>query len=217
MEAGDIPCPPAGPGGDTTTPARLKPAARPLAPSCSHLLAVGGHEVEAAGGDGQGDGHAGELQVALPQDGVQGAAAGLGAGGSVRNGAPGPGASSPSRGGQLALPTGATRAPGARPSTGGWAEVQPSATGSPSPPAALLAQPHLPPPHGSLGTGHSLTHQADRLPARSAAGCQSGPGGPPLRPPTHPSTGTRRRRGGSALTATSAGWRTRESAQEGRG
>lgn len=46
----------------------------------AHLLAVGGHEVEAAGGDGQGDGHAGELEVALAQDGVEGAAAGLAGG-----------------------------------------------------------------------------------------------------------------------------------------
>lgn len=78
-------------------------ASRP-APA-SHLLAVGGHEVEAAGGDGQGDGHAGELQVAFPQDGVQGAAAGLGAGGSVGKGAPEPGTSSPSRGSQLSSPS----------------------------------------------------------------------------------------------------------------
>lgn len=44
------------------------------------------------------------------------------------------------------------------------------------PPAAPQAQPHLPPPHGSLGTGHSLTHQANGLPAGSKARCQ--PGGP---------------------------------------
>lgn len=90
-------------------------ASRP-APSCSHLLAVGGHEVEAAGGDGQGDGHAGELQVAFPQDGVQGAAAGLGAEGSIGKGAPGPGASSPSRGSQLSSPRGQQepRVPGLR-------------------------------------------------------------------------------------------------------
>jgi len=71
-------------------PALLKPATRHL-PDCSHLLAVRSHEVEAAGGDGQGDGHAGELQVALAQDGVQRAAAGLGANGSVGKGLPGPG------------------------------------------------------------------------------------------------------------------------------
>lgn len=34
VEPGDTPCPPAGPGGDTTTPARLKPAAQPLPLTC---------------------------------------------------------------------------------------------------------------------------------------------------------------------------------------
>jgi len=35
----------------------------------SHLLAVGGQQVEAAGRDGEADRHAGKLQVTLPQDG----------------------------------------------------------------------------------------------------------------------------------------------------
>lgn len=74
---------PAGPGGDAQIPARFKSAMQPPAAPRSHLLAVRGHEVEAAGGDGQGDGHAGELQVAFAQDGVQRAAAGLGENGSV--------------------------------------------------------------------------------------------------------------------------------------
>lgn len=43
----------------------------------SHLLTVGRHEVEAAGRDGERDGHAGKLQVALAEDGVERAAAGL--------------------------------------------------------------------------------------------------------------------------------------------
>lgn len=102
----------------------------------SHLLAVGGHEVEAAGGDGQGDGHAGELQVAFPQDGVQGAATGLGADGSAGKGAPGPGASSPSRGSQLSSPRGQQepRVPGLRSSPrpraprARWQPSQPSLT-----------------------------------------------------------------------------------------
>lgn len=75
--------PPAGPEGNACIPARLKSAMQPPAAPRSHLLAVRGHEVEAAGGDGQGDGHAGKLQVALAQDGVQRAAAGLGENGSV--------------------------------------------------------------------------------------------------------------------------------------
>ena len=36
------------------------------------LLGVGGHQVQAAGGDVEVDGHAGKLEVALPQDVGQG-------------------------------------------------------------------------------------------------------------------------------------------------
>lgn len=46
-------------------------------PSPSNLFAVCGHEVEAAGGNGESDGHSGELQVTPPQNGAERAATGL--------------------------------------------------------------------------------------------------------------------------------------------
>lgn len=198
-EAGDIPCPSRAQGGGHE--GSSLPKASCPAPPRSHLLAVRGHEVEAAGGDGQGDGHAGKLQVALAQDGVQGAAAGLGADGSMGKGLPGPDTAWLGGTGQVLPPstvqTG-TSSPSplllssAGPSRSGRSEPQAAQPGhsqlgwdpalgpvprrpSVLPPSSSPAQPHLPPPHGSLGTRHGLAHQPNGLPAGSTAGCQSPP------------------------------------------
>lgn len=54
------------------------------------------------------------------------------------------------------------------------------------------AWPYLPPPDGSFGTGHRLTHQADRLPAgpqgkvRAAPGSSQAPATSPMSPPQYP-------------------------------
>lgn len=121
-------------------------------PGPSNLFAVCGHEVEAAGGNGQSDRHSGEFQVTPPQNGAERAATGL-------------------RKGPRGSETGDSQPPKppcscllavsphpnlafACPSTG------PSSTPSPTDPR------YLSPSCCSLSTWHSLAHQTDGLPGQ---------------------------------------------------
>ena len=65
----------------------------PLPPHPTNLFAVCGHEVEAAGGDGQSDWHSSKFQVTPPQNGAEWTATGLGKGPRVSEagGSPTPG------------------------------------------------------------------------------------------------------------------------------
>lgn len=60
-----------------------------------------------------------------------------------------------------------------------WPKTFPNPSSSP-------ARPHLPPPHGSFGTGYGLAHQPDGLPAGSTARRQCPPSTCPPHSPVTP-------------------------------
>lgn len=122
----------------------------PQLPHPTNLFAVCGHEVEAAGGDGQSDWHSSKFQVTPPQNGAEWTATGL-------------------RKGPRVSEAGGSPTPG-NPHTPAFQTSPhlPHTSLPPAPPHPSIPSPtdpgYLSPPCCPLSTRHSLTHQTDGLP-----------------------------------------------------